>query len=71
MQYKLTDGTHMTRAAQEQAIGRDLALCDLIDAIGSKDAKRKTRAHRRACYAQLRAWSVADGTAAMRTDIRN
>jgi hypothetical protein len=51
----------MDRTAQEQAIAADLNLCDLISAIGSKSAKRKASAHRKACMAQIKAWNVADG----------
>ncbi len=58
----------MTRYEQEQAIGQDLALCDLIEAIGSKSAKRKAKAQRAACLAQVRAWNKADGLDAMTAD---
>ena len=51
----------MTRHEQEQAIAKDLDLCDLIDALGTKSAKRKAKAQRAACYAQIKAWNDADG----------
>jgi len=51
----------MTRQAQEQAIAKDLELCDLIAAIGTRASKRKAAAHRKACMAQIKAWNVEDG----------
>ena len=51
----------MTRHEQEQAIAKDLDLCDLIDALGTKSAKRKAKAQRAACYAQIKAWNDEDG----------
>jgi hypothetical protein len=53
----------MTRHDQEQAIGKDLALCDLIDAIGKPSAKRKAQAHRKACMDQIKAWNIQDSPA--------
>lgn len=53
----------MTRQEQEQAIAKDLALCDLIDAIGKPSAKRKARAHRKACMNQIKVWNMQDGPA--------
>lgn len=50
----------MTRQEQEQAIGKDLALCDLIDAIGKPSAKRKAKAHRKACIDQIKAWNIEE-----------
>lgn len=51
----------MTRHEQEQAIAKDLDLCDLIDALGTKSAKRKAKAQRAACYVQIKAWNDEDG----------
>ena len=51
----------MTRHEQEQAIASDLALCDMIDAFGTRSAKRQARAQRKACMAQIKAWNEADG----------
>lgn len=51
----------MTRQAQEQAIAKDLELCDLIAAIGTRASKRKATAHRKACMAQIKAWNTEDG----------
>lgn len=51
----------MTRHEQEQAIAKDLELCDLIMALGSPADKRKARKHRKACFAQIQAWNVEDG----------
>jgi hypothetical protein len=51
----------MTRHEQEQAIGKDLELCNLIEAIGLPSDKRKARKHRAACMAQIRAWNAEDG----------
>ncbi len=52
----------MTRHEQEQAIGKDLELCDMIEALGSPSDKRKARKHRKACLAQIKAWNVEDGS---------
>jgi hypothetical protein len=51
----------MTRQAQEQAIAKDLELCDMIMALGTKSAKAKARKHRKACFAQIKAWNVENG----------
>jgi hypothetical protein len=51
----------MNRQEQEQAIGKDLSLCDLIDAIGKPSAKRKAKAHRKACMDQIKAWNIEEG----------
>jgi len=51
----------MARQAQEQAIAKDLDLCDLIAAIGTSASKRKAAAHRKACMAQIKAWNAEDG----------
>jgi len=56
------------RHADEQAIAADLAQCDLIEAYGSAKAKRQARAHRKACFAQIKAWNVEDGLDAMSAD---
>jgi hypothetical protein len=45
----------------EQKIGADLAKIDLIEAIGTKSAKRAARKHRAACYAELARMNKADG----------
>jgi len=51
----------MDRHNQEQAIAADLALCDMIEAFGTPANKRKARAQRKACMAQIAAWNAADG----------
>ena len=51
----------MNRKIEEQAIARDLELCDIIAALGSRSAKAKARKHRKACMAQIKAWNKADG----------
>ena len=51
----------MTRHEQEQAIGKDLVICDMIEALGSPADKRKARIHRKACLAQIKAWNDEDG----------
>jgi len=53
----------MNRHEQEQAIAKDLALCDLINAIGKPSAKRKAKAHRKACMDQIKAWNIEEGNA--------
>ena len=58
----------MTRQEQEQAIAKDLELCDLIVALGAPANKRKARKHRKACLAQIQAWNVEDGIADMDLD---
>ena len=58
----------MTRQEQEQAIGRDLELCDLIDALGDRKAKAKARKHRKAITAQIKTWNKEDGLDKMTTD---
>lgn len=45
----------------DAAMGRDLDLCDQIEALGSPAAKRKARAQRRAIYQALKARNAADG----------
>ena len=59
----------MNRQEQEQAIGEDLALCDLIDAIGKPNAKRKAKAHRKACMEQIKAWNIEDGASSSIDDL--
>ena len=49
----------------EQAIAKDLALCDLVAAIGSKAAKRQAKAQRKACFAQIRQWNTTGGVQGM------
>lgn len=51
----------MTRQDQEQAIARDLELCDMIAAFGDRSSKRKANAHRKVCMAQIKAWNAEDG----------
>ena len=46
----------MDRRETESAIARDLGLCDMVEAFGTRAAKRKARAHRKACLAQVKAW---------------
>jgi hypothetical protein len=55
----------MDRRETESAIARDLDLCDLIEGVGTNAAKRKARAHRKACLAQVKAWNAEDGLVAM------
>lgn len=43
----------MSNAATEKAIASDLEKIDLILALGDRNAKRKARAHRKACFAEL------------------
>ena len=50
----------MTRHEQEQAIAADLALCDMVQAFGTRANKRKATAHRKACMAQIAAWNAED-----------
>jgi hypothetical protein len=47
------------------AIANDLDKIDLIFAIGSKSAKRKAMAHRKACFAEIKKMNAADKFAAM------
>lgn len=62
----------MTRHEQEQAIAADLALCDMIDAFGTRKAKRQAKAQRQAIQAQIKAWIVEDGLADVSLDdLRN
>ena len=56
------------RHANEQAIARDLNLCDLVDAVGAKKAKRQAKKakrqakkQRKACLAQIKKWNKEDG----------
>lgn len=37
----------------EQQIAADLDLCDMIQVFGPRSAKRKARAHRKACFAAI------------------
>lgn len=53
------------RHQDEQAIAKDLELCDLVAAIGSKAAKRQAKAQRKACFAQVRQWNTDDGVQGM------
>ena len=51
----------MTRHDEEQAIGRDMVLIALIEAIGDRKAKAKARKQRKAISEQIAAWNKADG----------
>jgi hypothetical protein len=44
----------------EQAIAADLDLCDMILAFGTPTAKRKARAHRKACFAEIKRMNAVD-----------
>jgi hypothetical protein len=52
-------------ATIERQISSDLDKIDLVLAIGSKSAKRKAMAHRKACFAELKKMSIKDGTAGL------
>lgn len=58
----------MTRHEQEQQIAADLALCDMIDAFGTRKAKRQANAQRQAIQAQIKAWNIEDGIADISLD---
>ena len=58
----------ISRHENEQAIGRDLALCDMVLAFGSASSKRKARAHRKACLDQIHQWNIEDGSSEMSDD---
>ena len=45
----------------EQQIAADLDLCDMIQVLGTRSAKRKARAHRKACYAAIAEMNRASG----------
>jgi hypothetical protein len=45
----------------EQQIAADLDLCDMIAVFGNASAKRKARAHRKACFAAIAEINKADG----------
>ena len=45
----------------EQQIAADLNLIDLIEALGTPSAKRKARAHRKACFAAIAEMNRASG----------
>jgi hypothetical protein len=47
------------------AIANDLNQIDLILAIGSKYAKRKALAHRKACFAEIKKMNDAESLGAM------
>ena len=57
-----------SRHEAEQAIAADLALCDMIEAFGSRKAKRQAKAQRQAISAQIKAWNKEDGLDNMTTD---
>jgi len=48
-------------ATIESQIASDLDKIDLIMAIGSKSAKRKAAAHRKACFAEIKRMNKDDG----------
>lgn len=52
----------------EQAIAADLDLCDMILAFGTPAAKRKARAHRKACFAEIARMNAEAGTDQMTDD---
>lgn len=52
----------------EQAIAADLDLCDMILAFGTPAAKRKARAHRKACFAEIKRMNAEAGTDQMSVD---
>jgi len=58
----------MTRHDQEQQIAADLALCDMIDAFGTRANKAAARKQRKAIQAQIKAWNIEDGLDDMTTD---
>ena len=58
----------MPRHQDEQQIARDLELCDLVSAIGTKSARAKARKHRRSCMDQIRQWNKEDGLDNMTDD---
>lgn len=45
----------------EQQIAADLNLCDMIQVLGTRSAKRKARAHRKACFAAIAEMNRAAG----------
>jgi hypothetical protein len=45
----------------EQQIAADLDLCDMIEVFGNRTAKRKARAHRKACFAAIAEMNRVDG----------
>ena len=45
----------------EQQIAADLDLCDMIQVLGTRSAKRKARAHRKACFAAIAEMNRASG----------
>jgi len=52
----------------EQQIAADLDLCDMIAAFGNANAKRKARAHRKACFAAIKEMNKADGLSELTDD---
>lgn len=52
----------------EQQIAADLDLCDMIAAFGTRAAKRKATAHRRACFAAIKEMNKASGFGNMSDD---
>jgi hypothetical protein len=49
----------------ERQIAADLDLIDLVFAIGSKSAKRKALAHRKACFAEIKKMNDAENLGEM------
>jgi hypothetical protein len=50
-----------SRTTTEQQIGADLAKIDLINAIGTKLAKRIAMKHRAACFTEIKRMNQEDG----------
>jgi antitoxin component HigA of HigAB toxin-antitoxin module len=51
----------MSNRITEQQVGADLAKIDLINAIGSKSAKRIAMKHRAACFTEIKRMNQEDG----------
>ena len=56
------------RHKMEQAIARDLEICDIGLAMTKGKTRRKYAEHRKACMAQIAAWNRADGLDAISAD---
>jgi hypothetical protein len=52
----------------EQQIAADLDLCDMIQAFGTRTAKRKARAHRKACFSAIAEMNRASGFSELSDD---
>lgn len=66
--YSVLSGTEGTMTETEQAIGRDLDLCDLGMTLTSGTVRRRYARHRKACFAEIRKMNKADGLDAMSDD---